>query len=678
METTFLNEALYNSAFINIAIYISVNFFLFYSWYFFLFKNKDYLSFTDRLIGTFILSLTQIIFTEMLLGVVFKKLYAMPLFLLNTAISSGVLILALRQKMQTTAYLKDIFQEVKNKINWFFSVIKGDLILLCIFGLFLISVCWMIFLGYILPSYTWDALWYHLPMVGYIMQNGAIQENPTPFLISFINTLPKNMELFFLWNTIFLKSDIVVDLSQLPFTIAGVLTIYSMCIKLKIKREYAIYSSFLFFFTPVIILQSTTNYVDIGVSVLFLIAINFLMYDEPRHYTDNRAGVVNLREIKIPILLSGLTAGILLGSKGSGPLFVMVLLAVIIIQGFIKCFIISSGDGLRFTVHDLRFYLIFFIVPVFLMGGYWYIKNWVLYNNPVYPMEVSFSHITLFKGPWDEFILFQAPDIINYLIPFSRPFYVWLEKVEYYLYDSGLSGFGPIWFILFLPSIIFSLIYAVKKKRYNFLFVNIILIITFLIYPKNWNTRYVIFIVGLGAISFGFVLDYFDNKGNILKLAAFLLVVFTFFSANSPCITPSKIKEFLSLPVKERTIAMHAPWNIDGRARIEYGYWIWIGKNIFKNDTLAYTFEPLFLYPLWNSELSNKIVYIKSENYNKWMEELKKNSVTYVLIRQNSIEDKWIDRTRKLLGKFWWFGIAQEKFKIVYSDEKYKVLRFGY
>ena len=377
METTFLNEALYNSAFINIAIYISVNFFLFYSWYFFLFKKKDYLSFTERLIGTFILSLTQIIFTEMLLGVVFKKLYAMPLFLLNISISSGVLILALKQnqrivpRMQTTL----ILQEFKNKIDWFFSVIKGDLVLLCIFGLFLISVCWMIFLGYLFPSYVWDALWYHLPMVGYIIQNGAIQENPTPFLISFINTLPKNIELFFLWNTIFFKSDIIVDLSQLPFSIAGVLTIYSICIKLRIKREYAIYSSLLFFFTPVVILQSTTNYVDIAVSVLFLIAINFLMYDEPKNYTDNR-GFINLREIKIPILLSGLTTGILLGSKLSGPLFVVMLSAVIIIQESIKRInplnIISSGHkGYRTSNNKCLIkeglipYLIYFITPVF-------------------------------------------------------------------------------------------------------------------------------------------------------------------------------------------------------------------------------------------------------------------------------------------------------------------------
>ncbi|MEK7308006.1 MAG: hypothetical protein AAB089_02945, partial [Nitrospirota bacterium] len=343
-------------------MYIIANILLFSSWYIFFFKEKNSLSFIDRLIGVFILGLTQIIFTEILLGVLFKSLYALPLFLLNISISSGVLFLALKQRTQTTLYLdlKDIFQELKNKINWFFSILKADTVLLCIFGLFLTSVCWMIFLGYLFPSYTWDALWYHLPMVGYIIQSGAIQENLTPPLISFINAYPKNIELFFLWNSIFLKSDIIVDLSQLLFTIAGVFAIYSIAVKLKIKKEYAIYSSLLFFFTPIIILQSTTNHIDIAVSVLFLIAINFLMCN----YTDNGAGVVNLREIqpqtdsslakKIPILLSGLAAGILLGSKGSGPIFVAALLSVIIIQEFIKRIFPTSRRVESATSYSLK------------------------------------------------------------------------------------------------------------------------------------------------------------------------------------------------------------------------------------------------------------------------------------------------------------------------------------
>ncbi len=637
-----------------------VNLSLFSSWYILLFRKKDCLPFVDRLIGAFVLGLTQIIITEMLLGVLFKRLYATPLFLFNISISLFVLILAL----SAGGRKEGICHEIKDEIIRIFRIIKRDRILLCIFSLFLITICRLIFLAYLFPSYGWDALWYHLPIAGYIIQSGAIQENATPsFIDLFINIFPKNIELFFLWNIIFLKNDIIVDLSQLLFTIAGLFAVYSIAIKLKIKEKYAIYSSLLFFFTPIIILQSTLNYVDIAVSVLFIVAVNFLMYDEPDNDTN------------IPILLSGLATGILLGSKGSGPLFVIVLSAVILIQGLIKHFDPLKPHKRYFLRESFKSHLICFIAPVFLMGGYWYIKNWVLYNNPVYPMEISFFNITLFKGLYAG-IIDPPPQVLDKLSPLTRLFHVWLEKVRFYSYDSRLSGFGPVWFILFLPSLVFSLVYAVRRKEYNFLLISAILIVTFLLHPRNWYTRYVIFVVGLGALSFGLVLDRFNKRENALTIIALLLAGYTFLTANSQAVTPEKIKEFILLPARERTIARHAPFNIDIYVRQEYGYWIWIDNNISKGNTLAYTFEPIFLSPLWNREFTNKIVYTRSDNYNEWLKDLRENNVTHVLIRQNSAEDKWIKKESRFLPGLRRSGTFKEKFKVVYADKNYKILKF--
>lgn len=48
--------------------------------------------------------------------------------------------------------------------------------------------------------------------------------------------------------------------------------------------------------------------------------------------------------------------------------------------------------------------------------------------------------------------------------------------------------------------------------------------------------------------------------------------------------------------------------------------------------------------------------------------------MTHVLIKQNSIEDKWIEEVKELVyNSLWWAGIS-ERFKVVYSDENYKVL----
>ena len=661
-----------------ITAYISINLLLFSSWYIFLYRKKDCLSFADRLIGTFVLCLTQIIATEMLLGIVFEKLFPLPLFLFNTVISTGMLISSLRYGGST-----GVCKEIKDECLRTSGTIIKDKILLCIFSLFLLSVGWMIFLGYLFPSYAWDALYYHMPIVGQIMQSGAIQETRTPsFIQQYINIFPKNINLFFLWNIIFLKSDIIADLSQLFFTIAGVLSIYSMAVKLKITEKYAIYCSLLFFFTPVLILQSTINYVDGAVSMLLLIAVNFLMYDDVDNYIAGNDPADTFKKRRMPLLLSGLAAGILLGSKPTGPVFIIIMLGVVLIQEIVKLNIVSAGKG--YTLKDsLKAYAVCFIIPAFLIGGYWYMRNWIIYGNPVYYMDVSIFNINLFKGLKSDWVE-SAPDIINSQNYLTGMLYVWLERVGYYMYDSRLSGFGPIWFILFLPGIMISFVHALIKKKYRFLFAGAILLLTFLIHPRNWTTRYVIFIVGLGALSFGFVCDYFNKRENVLKIIVLLLAGYTLLTANSPCITPAKIKEFLLLPAGERTLSRLKPSNIDVKVRNEYGYWIWIDNNISGGDTLAYTFadtgldtsRPFFLGPLWNRGFSNKVVYIKSENYKEWLKELENNDAGYILIKRNSTEDAWIEKERKLFYSLRWMGNMTEKFEIVYSDDNYKIVKY--
>lgn len=650
--------------------YIIINLALFSSWFLLLASKKDDLSFADRLIGAFILGLAQIIATEMLLGIAFKQLYATPLFILNAIISSSVVVIA---TSSGRIIFSNAYDEIRSETGRIFKVINNDRVLLVIFGLLIASVCWMICLGYLFPSYAWDALWYHLPMVGYIMQSGTIQETYTPWFIDqFINIFPKNTELFFLWNTIFLKSDVIVDMSQLLFTLMGVLTIYSMALKLKIKEKSALYSSHLFFFTPIMILQSTTNYVDVAISVLFLISVNFLISSP-----EDNEGEAYFR--RWPFLLSGIAAGILLGSKGSGPLFIAILSLAILSRIFINRFYPfarpSPSKKREFFRHGLISYLIYFFLPAILFGSYWYIKNWVLYGNPVYPMEISFANITIFKGLYGG-IIDPSPEVLNNLSPLKKLLYVWEERVKYYLYDSRFSGFGPLWFILFLPAILFSTILSIKKREHNFIFIGIILIITFILYPRNWNTRYVIFIVGLGALSFGMTLEYFRGRGNILKILALLLAGYTSLVSNSPCVMPEKIKEFILQPAEDRTIARLAPFNIDMHARQEYGYWIWIGKNISAGDTLAYTFEPLFHSPLWNSGFSSKIVSIKSDTYSEWLKALKENNVTHILVRTKSAEDEWIIKEDEAIKNLWLLKGTTKRYETVYSDSNYKIVKF--
>jgi hypothetical protein len=457
------------------------------------------------------------------------------------------------------------------------------------------------------------------------------------------------------------------------FTLIGVLTVFSLAMKLKVGEKNAVYSALLFFFTPIIILQSTTNYVDVAISVLFLVSLNFLVSDGDVTSQDFELRIYNQKQRKSFLLLGGLAAGILLGAKGSGPLFIVILSALVIIQKIRKLNVYTRNPDMfkEYRIREsVKSYFIYLAGPALLIGGYWYIKNWVLYGNPVYPMEISIFGKVLFKGLYKEMIE-PVPDVINRLSYFTRPVYVWLENIEYYLYDSRLGGLGPIWFILFIPSLAFSLLHAAKKRKYYFLVVAATIIAGFFLYPRNWTPRYVIFIVGLGALSFGYILNYFNGTGKGIRFIALLLTVYTFFTAHSPSVTPAQIKHFINLPANERTIARHAPFNIDLHARQEYGHWIWISDNIRAGETLAYTFEPLFLSPLWNSGFTSFITFVKAETYNDWLKGLEQNKATYILVRSKSKEDKWVEASYSLK----WMGM-KERFKVEYADDNYKIMRF--
>ncbi len=696
--------------------FTAVNLLLFLSYYLLLFKTKSSITFIDRILGTFVLCLNQIIITELILGVLFKKLFSSPLFFLNISISLIILFLSVALKKPLVpegsglkpqfkgfllfGLLNDAFIELKDRTGHFIKLLKQDLILMTVFILFSVYLFFLIFKVYLFPAYAWDALFYHIPTVGFILQSGSIEMIPYNSLIyTFINVFPKNIDLFFLWNVIFLKSDVIVDLGQLFFTLAGMLAIYSIAIKIDIKEKYAVYSSILFFFAPVVILQSTANYVDIAVSVMFLMAVNFVLY--PRFLLESSSGgtdniyddvkrdsamtgenheIPSGRNIKL--LLAGITAGLLLGSKGSGPLFIAALSMLYFINEFRASYSLRrkgvSAEAKRKSgiKNSIARYAVLFLLPVILLGSYWYIQNWIYYGNPVYPFIVKLFGKTVFPGVLSK-LLHSGPAFLEEMPPLKRLFHVWLEKTGNYSYASDLSGFGPLWFIVLLPSTVFSVLISLWKKRFDFLLIAGMIIIIVAVYPNNWFTRYTIFMLGLGCLAFGMICQFFHNRSKILTYSALFIVSYTFLTANSPTVTPGKIREFMNLPAKERNLARLEPFILNVTQKENYNLWAWISKYVSDSDTLAYNFTPSMLGPLWNSSISNKIVFIKAGKFEEWMDKLEKNNATLVLVllKPRSMEYVWLSRLREMRNNPKWSAIAK-KFRLEYYDDNYAMFRF--
>jgi len=50
--------------------------------------------------------------------------------------------------------------------------------------------------------------------------------------------------------------------------------------------------------------------------------------------------------------------------------------------------------------------------------------------------------------------------------------------------------------------------------------------------------------------------------------------------------------------------------------------------------------------------------------------------VTYILVRKNSEEDKWIENERKIFSAVGWMAALKEKYNIVYTDDNYKIAKY--
>jgi hypothetical protein len=570
--------------------YISITIYIFLVLYYFLTKrySKSY-SFVDRLLAAFVFGISQILITEIVLGFALQ-LVSLNLFLLNLGISTLILVLAGISRQEISRQLK----EIREKIAALFTTLLRHKILALLFILCVIQVAWWSFQVYLFPPYTWDALWFHLPKVAYAVQSGGIEIFPVGD--AWVNTYPYNSELLSVWNVIYLGNDILINGTQIAFALCAVIAIYGIARKVGVKPHNALYAM-IFLFVPIVIQQVTTSYTDIIISSLLIVAVNFLLArDKP----------------KVNLLIIGATIGIILGSK---YLFILPSLLISLILLLLILWEVKRENNtknyLSILFHkrflgDIGLYL----VPVLFLGGVWYIRNLILFGNPVAPITVTIFGQTLFAGPriytdlvHDTKVLVHIPTLIN----------VWLERVgisywnePYYSYVSGRGGFGPMFPILLLPGIVLSIIFACKRRARRYLLISVIFILAFLVVPLDWWSRYTMFFCGFGILSFTVIMEYSEKPKTIALITLPVIILTLMLGTVHFFYTPGNVSDFINRPLSERQspdfLALHWP-----------SYTTEMYQELWREpgDTILYTDAPHnWNYALWNSDFSNNVIRI--------------------------------------------------------------------
>ncbi|MBI4864039.1 MAG: hypothetical protein HY815_27845 [Candidatus Riflebacteria bacterium] len=258
------------------------------------------------------------------------------------------------------------------------------------------------------PPLELDTLAYHLPTVVTWIENASLWATVYPGVEDLINWsftsyYPGNGEIPCLWLMLPFRSDLLVNLVNLPFVAMSSVALRALLCRLSVRPSVANLLAWSLFFLPYNFDRLlNTGYIEPCWLFLLLAAMRYLaglLVSEPG--ASSRVGL-------------GLSLGLLLGAKSSAIFFVAVLLAAGIgrLRRERGAFIVAAGLGL--------------------LGVPWYLKTYLMTGNPIFPLRVTVGSHVVLPGYWD-----AAPSTVLAAFKSSK---VWLTQLDSYWRALGLTG----------------------------------------------------------------------------------------------------------------------------------------------------------------------------------------------------------------------------------------------
>lgn len=282
--------------------------------------------------------------------------------------------------------------------------------------------------------YEGDSLAYHIPIANSI-RNGEIFR-PT-FYLGFY---PSNAEVI-LAVLLFLKLPLNI------LNVLGLILVFFALIKLGIfyglSKILSIIFSVSIVYTNVFIRWLNTQVIDIWLALFYVFTLIVLkLFDGSKKH----------------FFLLGVSGGLLTGVKFSGPLFLFVLLLI----------------NIRKILNKINFIkVILFAVPFSFLGLSWYLRNFWLTGNPVYPQAI---YNLPGYGNWNIFALKVGEALIRFPFKFIN------AAISEYL--------GWLILIIIFTGIIFFKIYKKSLKNneiISLLTISFLNVLIFLFLPTSEN-----------------------------------------------------------------------------------------------------------------------------------------------------------------------------------------------
>lgn len=481
------------------------------------------------------------------------------------------------------------------------------------------------------PPTGQDGLAYHLPFALHYWNNGLGSLPITPFAGN-LSYFPATAELI---QALFIgipHSDILANLPQTLAWLGSLLLVYFLIKKLG-NKDNALIALLMACLIPEYLFQATSSYVDIIYGFFLLLAIFWGLEKD------------NWRTIG-----SGTALGLALGCKYFAVLQVVIVVIILLVYRF---------RGIKALFKDI---LIIGLLCL-LVGGYWYVRNWVLTGNPFYPAQVSLGGFVLFSGSSGFFNTSQGQDtkILEQIQHIALPVALYIIYMFYYFLTKPKPTVKTSLVLLPLLLILSVVVMPFREVRYIFSavflgialasalmdtrlkpVVYVYLALSVLLTLYRFYTLHLFMLVGLSAVFLVVIVLYLlisRSKGLPRKLiyAGFVLLLVAFIWFLPKAREYTRYRYFYTASMGEISTL-----------------WQKLDELMPKDTVIAYAADNR-VSPLWGSNLEHKIVYAHV------------NGLGYVAaepgFRSQAAKDVWITNLKDM--KVQYFILSPE-----YSSEK--------
>ncbi|MBI4777543.1 glycosyltransferase family 39 protein [Candidatus Desantisbacteria bacterium] len=517
----------------------------------------------------------------------------------------------------------------------------------------------ILFLGIILaiggPPILFDSLVYHLAIPDIYIRNHGIVHIPHLVFANY----PLNTEMLFALSMI-LGGDTVAQLIHPLFGILAGLSIYAMTrdyvvaeasslqaegIHTMISTRGGLFAALIFFSMPSVIFTMTFAFNDLALTYYVILAVYAMI-----HWIK----IQNIRWL----ILSGIFAGLAMGTKYSGIICFGILLGSIMIVGAGPCACPGDGRGKhtgsllrRLPLKELFLFSLAAGLPVLP----WLIKNLIFVGNPVYP----FLYCVFGGANWGEFDVQRFTWEMNHYGPTPSGIWRYLSLPMFITCDwkTGDIPVGPI-ILLYLP-FLFFMKNIDKTVKYLLIFCSLYLLFWI---NTSMVIRFLFPCVALLCPVVGYVVEREGTKGAGGRSQGEETetvsghTAYSFFAFELPIL----IALILNIFTLYAAIGQHADFYLGNKTREEkllsampvknyYQAIRFINESLAQENKILFIGEPRRYYckkeVLTSSELDTEVIsklVRESKDINRLIQRLKERKITHILYNKHGLA--WLNK----------------------------------